>query len=476
MKKKFICINLITLLFPCLAGCSGDLDRNDIAKITYIDWSYGLRQTYSLDFKTNTYSIKEKERDFSEDNYRLFNILDISGSFSEENVKDFLKAYAKCGVSKLQRVYGFTSYPTGWSLRIDYTDGTYLKSDGYGYSLYGLEKDTREIFEKLGICCYNLFGYYVFLGTDLQDSTFKFDYKPTIYCIPEINGESNLFKTQVPLPLKEGNYRWNGTEQSNVDLYTLNLNNRKNDLIHGGNYTLHSDVNGQLFLPDKRTKEGNLNELTVNSYDFNPDLTNKREELHLKAETKRPADYKPPALTGEYTEEYFNYVDLKENRIYTIDYAFDNGDFYQYTFNTYTDRKKILYGRYAPRLGENDFGYLDIFEDGTFKYHFYKDFYTLINHYNQEGELYDIDFGYTEEERDFEGTYRFEEFDGVEKLVLDMGEDGIIVYDYFYVYFMGDIHNSTFTYLQCAKTPDYYVNRDSSNIRYTLRHIDDEDL
>lgn len=427
MKKKLLLASVVAMLLPCMAGCDTEEERTDIRSITFIDYLV-KEQIQKIDFDSNSYSYIESE-EISLDNEGTKGKeikYSINSTFSEEAEAKFLEDFKKTGVSKLQSVYGDTTKELENYFQIEYTNGETFISKGYGVDglISFLNEDATDIYSRLGKCCYDLIGECIFLGWDMEyPFKEKFDYHPIIY--NSIGGEYGIFTNKHYFPMEGGNYKWEDKTKNDADIYELNLKHKNNICVEDGDYYLSLDSIWYYANND----DCNVKEFVLTSYDFCKELTNKKIDVDFKFNTSSSDEF--------FNDAYFAFQHkLELNKIYTVDYIYGDGDYYQYTFNTFTNGKKIPYGRYySPSKSYYYFGCLDIQSDNTFTYHFV-----------QNNSIYHCDETY-----DVSGTYEFKTFDDKEKLVLNMGNDEVLVYDFNHEFLIADSANSTYKKNRYAK-------------------------
>ena len=398
MKKKLLIASVIAMLLPCMTGCNNKSERNDLKTFTYTYFGDDHHHTYKFDFDSNDYTFfissyftTDKNKNLKEegilDSYNLH--------FTNKEKEEFLDDFASSGISNLEATYGDSSYELDWSLEIEYADRQKFTSKSYGASL---DDKSKKVFRKLN-------KYFKeFVGEELFNSNSKTyvnrrDCKPEIY---EMYG-NNLI---AHFPFEEANYVWNGKTKNDADIYELNLKHKINPYIDDYTYYIKTNIN---YFTTYDKPALNIDSVVITSYDFCKELTNKKIE--------------------EVPDTPIRRVKLKPNKIYTIDYIYGKSNHYEYTFNTFTNNRKVPLGRYFAS-SDCPFGYLDIKEDNTFTYHF--------NNGSYDGTTVAVDY-------DVNGTYEFKTFGDKEKLVLNMDDDSVIVYELQREFLYADVENTTYT-------------------------------
>lgn len=316
---------------------------------------------------------------------------------------------------ELEEIYGDVYEDPQWSFKIEFKDGSSFSSKAYGYdrSLDSLDRKETKIFNKLGKCYYDLVGDYTLLGRNAKFNSRpieKYDIRPLFY-----DGKGD----ECYIPVQCGNYFWNKEKKDDVELYELNLKHKNNSYFGNSEVKVYLSFDSYLMFQDLNYDPV---EWRITSYDFCKELTNKKIEYDWKSTAKDLTELKKDTYSRDFKM-------LELNKIYTIDYIYGSGDYYQYTFNTYRSDNKMPVGRYYPSY-DHPFGYLDIKEDKTFVYHF-----------NNHKKAYTNE---TVEEFELKGTYNFETVNSKEKLILRGEDNSIIAYDFDCPYLIGDDENSLF--------------------------------
>lgn len=449
--KKFKFASFIILLFPCVVGCdNASLDKDNIAKITFVEDGYASPMTHCIDFSSMSYSRVET-------NSRQDHIYSsLNTSFNADDAEEFLKKFVKCGLTKLQKCYGNSANHCNWSLKIEFKDSTSFNSAGNGvaYSISDLDNKTKDIFSKLGTCCNDFLGDYIFYRRGFKIQRYKFEYMPSIFNVSNTSKGEDY--NDVYFPIEEGDFCWNGKSRIDSDLCALNSKHRVTNFTTTGKYYLYVSTSDSIYTDGTP----NLSEYVVKSYYPDADPATKTEVLRCK----RSSDVSSNEFECFFIHEK---ILLEKDKIYTIDYIFDSGDYYQYTFNTFTNNRKILTGKYVP-TETNDFGYLTLFEDGNFNYHIYKGTCFSEIQLNESMKFVENISKVIEEDIDYEGKYRIEDNN---VLYLDMGELGTVVYNIFYGHIEGDRSKST----QKVQTDgsNFYICQNDSMLSCTLWHCCD---
>ena len=455
MKKKLL-IACLPLIIPCLTGCSSS---DNIKKIVFIDDNISTRIRHTIDFENGYYY-----QDLLNTYYN-----GITGEIEnrycqkipEKDAAKMTKIINGLNFKDIKECYGLpkSEFDFRWSFNIEYNNGTNFSTKNYLYYSEVIDDFTfYDTFSKLETCFNKYLSFPIVDETTSGmpnrtiDKQFKNRYVDDLFEIRQKNLE--YIQHGIYFIKEEANKSFEEHTRTDANLYEINLKNKNNNLFSWEDY---------IFVSNFRTVY-DLESATLTSYDFNPELTNKKEIVHEEAKT----DFE------YYNDEILTYkslnqinVDLEPNKIYVLNVTYSDKDYFEITFNTYVTDRKIICGRYEANP-ENYFGVLDLNEDGTFAYQFFKEGSHRRYYLGKR------DYLYTDavEDKKYVGTYRFETFDGVDELVLDMGEEGTLAYKYdSYNFLKGDALNSSFTYMENDTTASY-----GDFYPYTLRLIRSEDI
>ncbi|MBO4422162.1 MAG: hypothetical protein J5879_01895 [Clostridia bacterium] len=296
--KRFIILLLILCCFLTLPGCQktvGQYEGKPLLSLTYeqVDYNGGWTDTYIFDFENN--SVKKRgylpgeseEPEFSE-----------IAAFTDDEEAGFINKLCSYGLFDIK-----DNYPSppgiidggGWCLTVEYRDGTVKRSTGSNNSPVSVFSKCAEAFYD--ICREGVVSYV----------------PAEYYCPPNVSytfrsvSANNAYGAYG----KRADYKWNGFGSENNNVYNLNVSaDFPQRFYEGTRYTL------MLFTANYRNYDKFRN-CIVSSYDFNEDLTDP---------------------TVEYSGGWFRQteLELRPDRIYTVRFEFDNGDFVVYTFNTIT--------------------------------------------------------------------------------------------------------------------------------------------
>ena len=301
MKKRIVVLVgfIIIILFVfLLASCNGirEYKGPKITQITYetVDFNGGVKHTSILDFNENKYSsihYVPGEGGSSEQN---------SKEFTDDEEKAFIDTCYTYGLFKLKESYELADKVDdggSWTLIIKYEDGKEKKSKGKNAGPY-------EVFDKCAIAFYDICGERI-MGTLPIGYTSppNIDYSLS-YTIENYNW-SSFGQPKVV----RANYKWNGSESLNNDIFALNSTpEMQNEFESGIDYYFSLGTTNY----DCYEK---FNKITVKKYDYSAELTN--EEI---------------VFTGGWISNHKMLLEF--NKIYVYEISFKDGKFVQYTFNT----------------------------------------------------------------------------------------------------------------------------------------------
>ena len=272
----------------------------------------------------------------------------------------------------------------GWTLVIEYSDGTSKKSTGNNAGPSG-------VFNNCALPFYNLAGEQVmgyipttYFAPPLLDYDMSYSYGTYTYM-------GNGF-----IDVHRGNYLWNGHEVSDSDIYVLATSGEPR-LLAGVEYTIGlSTRNYQNYNAGRYPR---FKECVVMSYALDPSLGDAKEILRTR---------------------WFKSVEFpfEPNRIYHIILKFNDGDFVQYVFSTAVLDQEIRYGEYHYNIYSKGKSVLDMREDNTF----------TLNPFD----YFDKNDRDSYESRNaVSGKWEVEDIDGKKYIVLTEEKlGGILVFDY----------------------------------------------
>ncbi len=317
MKKPIFFILLI-LSFLLMASCSKEsanngnnqddivdsdalVDDNNyeglrIKKITYktVDYFGGATTTSILDLESNEYLISGYTQYDEEAKMRLVS------TFSDEDEEIFLDNIYKSGLLKIKDNYKTTDIIMdggGWTLIIEFDDGTEKTSDGDNDGPY-------ELFNKCAIYFYDLCGSGV-IGYLSEEYFYPQDMNMCVFFryyegnnIHSHNGWSTVYTVE---------YKWYKKILVDNDVFDM-CDSKKTEFLSDKEYFV-SFTTGNYFYELKFSK------FVLYSYDYNKELTNERKL---------------------YECGWFSQIDLEleMDKIYVFELFYDNGNYVKYAFST----------------------------------------------------------------------------------------------------------------------------------------------
>ena len=298
MKIQKILTFVFSMIFLiCLFGCNNkEYNKVMITKLTYstIDYNGGYTVKHLLDFKKNNYY----SCGFLSNDKNVEPML--KKTFSEAEEKEFIDVCFKSGLFSINDSYEKQGIIDGggWELVIEYEDGKIKKSIGSNAS-------PTAIFNKCSTAFYDLCGVSV-MGTLPK----YYSYPPQIsYGFSYDLGDASISDNTISI-VEIANYKWNKVEEVDVDLYLLNENKKeKNKFVNECKYQV------VLYTSNYDYKEKFIN-FSLKEYDFNESLTNEK-----------------IIYSGKWFKQIQFNIEL--NKIYVYELVYKNGDYVQYTFNTF---------------------------------------------------------------------------------------------------------------------------------------------
>lgn len=296
MKKIAIFI-LIVITFMSI-GCSSN-KREDIVKITYqtVDYNGGYTTNAVLNFENNEYrrnAYLPENTDFKEPE------LELIKTFSDDEEKEFIKGINDAGILNIKEHYEKSGIIDGggWTLIIEFSDGTIFKSTGSNDS-------PRNVFNKCSTYFYDLCNEEI-MG--MLPQYYK-DQPNVSYTLYVFEGEKRISGTMGLPHIKKGNYKWNKRSSFDNNYYDMNNDQKENNSFFDSySYKLGLDTYNYDF-------DDIFTNITIYEYDFNKELSNEK---------------------TIYTGKWFKQIelDIELNKIYVYRLEFKNGDYVEYTFNT----------------------------------------------------------------------------------------------------------------------------------------------
>ena len=301
--KKILALIVMCLTCFTLAACGltdyiREYNGTKLNKLTFTTTDYisGYTVNHVIDFIENTYSsacyLKSDENESS---------LEVKKTFTDEEEKVFIDSCYSYGLFDIKDYYPHTHIANSdcWNLTIDFEDGTNKVSTGCNAS-------PTKVFNKCSTVFYDLCGVRI-LG-ELPDNYID---PPNIsYSFEFEKSENSIVSTNEIARLNRGNFKWNKNESLDNDYYLINEEVKdESDFKSNARYQL------VLYTSNYSYKE-KFESLTVKEYDYNSELTNEK-----------------IIFEGGWIDQIE--VDIQINRIYIYELKYKNGDFVQYTFNTY---------------------------------------------------------------------------------------------------------------------------------------------
>ena len=301
--KKFRLITLLVvtvMLFSHTACGVKEYNGKKITKLTYqtVDYFGGLTTENIFDFNENAYLRASYFPSLDEDGTP-----EQVSSFTDEAEKNFINACYTSGLFGLKESYTTDDNVMDggeWTLTIEYEDGTQKISKG-------INADPYRIFDKCSTAFYDLCGRRI-TGTlpRYYDSPPDVSHSFTYY-----QGDNRIIISGGMTVVQKANYKWHADEATDVDIFALNnairdKNKFKSSLTY--EFTMHTS---------NYDYEKKFKKFTLKQYDFNEALTNEK-TLH----------------DGKWFKQ-IEFGSLEINKIYVYEMTYKNGDYVQYTFNTY---------------------------------------------------------------------------------------------------------------------------------------------
>ena len=423
MKRIFIFTAFVLMIFSLCSCQPSDIVTDDAEKdgggevvskeylgtplecLTYetVDYMGGYTVTHIFDFVNNavTKVISDPQ------NPDLTETL-IVCEFTDEMEKSFIDSVYTYGLFDIDARYEADGIIDGggWSLLIEYADGSTKRSEGSNAS-------PESVFRRCSIPFFDLCGVDILGGVP-----------GSYYTPPKIDaaltyGYNGVYFCYVGGNVKRGSYRWNGRgEEKNP--YELILDEEIR-LMSGEAYGLflstsnYNNYNGSYECFD---------ECLVMSYDLNSDLTGGKEIFRQSW--------------------WFDNVEIpyEQDRLYVITLSFNNGDFVEYAFSTATLDQKIKYGEYKHSVYSEGSIVLWISREGSFYLEPFR-YFDPNDKSENATDLY------------FTGMWDFEVIDGKEYLVLTSAEGETLVLDYCDEALFVDSEKSTLDLEKYNLVPDF---------------------
>lgn len=301
--KKFLaailCIGILLTLVICYFSTVREYKGTPLTTLTFesIDYMGGVTTTYVFDFENNVATLNTcipgDENNSSEPK--------ILKEFSDEEEKTLINKLYSYGLFNIKDNYespGGILDGGGWSLVIEYNDGTTKKSQGSNNS-------PEMVFKNCAKAFYDLCEYGVVSSVPTE-----------YYCPPNVSYSFKVDNANYGYGSygTRLDYKWNGFESSGNSVYEANETTEFYHKFNEGDQCT-------LVLYTANYKNSNnydrFKKCTVTSYDYNEELTNE---------------------TVIHSGGWFRQIELslELNKIYVVRFDFRNGDFVEYTFNTKT--------------------------------------------------------------------------------------------------------------------------------------------
>jgi len=313
MKKIFLML-LVVLFGVGLCACNGDkrikqYNGTPLTQLKYvsIDYNGGYTREYVFDFNEN--AVKATDYMPYEDSEPEFRTIT---EFSDEQEKVLINKLYTYGLFNIEERYESPEGIMdggGWNLEITYADGTNKFSSGSNNRPSEVFNDSAKAFFDMcgqGIVAYVPQEYYIPPNLSYYSISYTVDNTTKTY------DDSSI--------AKRGNYKWNGFEETSLDILELNRE-------HVFPYELNDNIKYNLALYAGRNygygDYDKFKKCTVTSYDCNNDSSAGEKIIE-----------KGWGLRNDFHIDF----DLELNKIYVIKLSFSNGDYVEYTFNTNVER------------------------------------------------------------------------------------------------------------------------------------------
>ena len=310
MKRKLKALSLILtvilalslLLSSCEIKRMKEYNGKELVKLTYetVVYNGGFTETNVLDFVKNEYRFTEFDPYADEEE---MNGNDFSSEFSEDEERAFLNACYTYGLFDILPSYEIDADDGGgWVLEIEYEDGTKKRSEGRNDAPY-------VVFNNCATAFFDLCGHVVLGTLPLYYAT-----PPRIsYSLSYSIDDKHLVTGNSFINVKPASYKWNGHEYTDFDIFAINESTRdKNNLSAEYDYKL------VLYTSNYDCKE-RFSKITVTEYDYNAELSDGR-----------------VIYSGGWIKQ--EEMDISLNKIYVYELTFRDGDYAQFTFNTYCEK------------------------------------------------------------------------------------------------------------------------------------------
>ena len=307
MKSKFKILSVVLfflltfgfMLNSCSVNIIKEYKGKEIAKLTYETKTYysGFTETSVLDFIENEFHFEEYDP-YAEAEGEHGEIYD--SNFSDEEEAAFLNACYTYGLFDIDPIYELAADDGGgWVLEIEYKDGTKKRSEGRNSAPY-------EVFNNCATVFFDLCGHEVMGVLPQYYSTPpRISYSLSFWSDEKTHASGNSF-----VHVKAVNYKWNGHENTDFDIFAINESIKdKNDLSSQYDYQL------VLYTANYDCEE-RFTKITVTEYDYNAELSGGK-----------------VIFSGKWIKQ--EEMDIELNKIYVYEIAFKDGDYAQFTFNTY---------------------------------------------------------------------------------------------------------------------------------------------
>ncbi len=328
MKKILILVCLC--LLPMLTACPANVkyEGPEVKSLEYItsDFASGQIKSYNIDFNQQKVTKKEGTSLNVEPT--------VLTTFSYKDKNQFLKEVYEAGLFEIESHYEKenSEYNT-WELIICFESGITK------YSI-GINDYPKTVFDNCAIPFYSLCKEEVlgkiddnyFIQSNIQISWYLQNNPINSYGINKIE-------------LKTANYKWNLKEITNRNIYELNKEDK--------NIIFYDNFQYKILLSGSMGKE--ITKLIIKQYDLNEELTNEK-----------------IIYEGSYNNKLEFNIEL--NKIYLCEFQSDEEQYCQYTFNTKSTTKKMVFSEYRYNTREGKIT-LYLNEDKTFRLTPFK-FYT----------------------------------------------------------------------------------------------------
>ncbi len=308
---------LLPVVALSLASCNKEPEEvaKNISKITYERFVEGKDFKSVFDFSRNAF-IQTKNDSFFPDYGKAHYVK----TFNIAQKATFMSNFSKCNLEKLKS-HTDEDPSILFTLYIEYEDGTFFNVVYQGEEI---KYSDAQVLISMSKCAKELLGEEVFFNDYDNDLT-----KDIVF--PDLRiYDSNGYKeytNQIDVPLILSDYNMNGKKsETTTDVYMLN-----NLFPTTGLNGMHSDFEIGFISEERSPLRPNISEVKITSRDYDGRILNPVEEFHKSInDSKSPSieNYRKCFLINEY-------IPLRYERMYVIDCIYEDGDYFQFTFDTH---------------------------------------------------------------------------------------------------------------------------------------------